>query len=339
LTTYRFDSTAGTVMKGRKYHEWNWPDGAIPVTFKASDGWTTSTPTQIGYFSENKSKSPTHYADADKVVRRASGGYASGTTGLPLAKPPGATTPSDSRPIILNRPFRSVAELGVVFSGTPWKNINFAFPESGDSALLDVFCVNESSDPSGMVAGKFDLNTSQVPVVEAVLEGAYQNELAAGTNFAAADDEVSRNTAESIAQMLVARTNSNTAGKGPFTNISNLVGYYVGGGTADKGYEDAYQGLGRDISDLMAGTSSGTKPTKWEIPRYTESAIRALSNTGQTRVWNLMIDVVAQTGKYQAGVTDPAKFAVDGEKRYWVHLAVDRFTGKVLDKQVEVVRE
>jgi hypothetical protein len=129
--------------------------------------------------------------------------------------------------------------------------------------------------------------------------------------------------------------------QGPFTNVSNLLGYYIGGGSAAKGYQDAYQGFGKDISDLMDGTSSFSKPSnvKWEIPRYTESAIRALSNTGQTRVWNLMIDVVAQTGKYASGATDLAKFAVDGEKRYWVHLAVDRFTGKVLDKQVEVVRE
>ena len=85
-------------------------------------------------------------------------------------------------------------------------------------------------------------------------------------------------------------------------------------------------------------TSSGLSPNG-PISRYAESAGRALANTGQTRVWNLMIDVVAQTGKFPAGATDLAKFAVDGEKRYWVHLAIDRFTGKVLDKQVEEVRE
>jgi hypothetical protein len=51
-----------------------------------------------------------------------------------------------------------------------------------------------------------------------------------------------------------------------------------------------------------------------------------------------MIDVIAQSGKIPAGGTDLAKFAVDGEKRYRVHLAIDRFTGKVLDKQVEEVR-
>ena len=27
------------------------------------------------------------------------------------------------------------------------------------------------------------------------------------------------------------------------------------------------------------------------------------------------------------------------EQRYWVHLATDRFTGQVIDKQIEVVNE
>ncbi|HEY8898826.1 MAG TPA: hypothetical protein VIM61_00225 [Chthoniobacterales bacterium] len=332
LPTYRWDSTAGTVIQGRQYHEWNVSDGPRPVIFKTADGWTASPPptngvTQIGYFSENKSNSPARYADADKIIRRASGGYSSGTTGLPLAKPSGAT-PSESRPIILNRPFRSVAELGAVFSGTPWKNLNFVFPESGDSALLDVFCVNEMSDPSGMVAGKFDLNTSQVPVVKAIIEGAYQNELSANASFGGANNVVADTTAEAVANSLVRRTNSTSAGQGPFTNVADLVGYYIGGATN----YNAYQGFGRDIETISP------KPTTWPIQRYTEAAVRALSNTGQTRVWNLMIDVIAQSGKIPAGGTDLAKFAVDGEKRYWVHLAIDRFTGKVLDKQVEEVR-
>ena len=34
-----------------------------------------------------------------------------------------------------------------------------------------------------------------------------------------------------------------------------------------------------------------------------------------------------------------ANFVVQGEKRYWVHVAIDRFTGQVIDKQIEVVNE
>ena len=32
-------------------------------------------------------------------------------------------------------------------------------------------------------------------------------------------------------------------------------------------------------------------------------------------------------------------FLVDGEQHYWVHVAIDRFTGQVVDKQIEVVNE
>jgi hypothetical protein len=32
-------------------------------------------------------------------------------------------------------------------------------------------------------------------------------------------------------------------------------------------------------------------------------------------------------------------FVVEGEQRYGVHVAIDRFTGRVLDKQIEVVNE
>jgi hypothetical protein len=48
---------------------------------------------------------------------------------------------------------------------------------------------------------------------------------------------------------------------------------------------------------------------------------------GQTRTWNLFIDVIAQTGKYAPGTTDITqanKFTVEGEKRYWLHIALGR---------------
>jgi len=59
----------------------------------------------------------------------------------------------------------------------------------------------------------------------------------------------------------------------------------------------------------------------------------------QTRIWNLMIDVIAQSGRYKPGETDLTKFIVEGEQRYWVHMAIDRFAGQVIDKQIEVVNE
>ena len=73
-----------------------------------------------------------------------------------------------------------------------------------------------------------------------------------------------------------------------------------------------------------------------------ETVARALSDMTQTRTWGLLIDVIAQTGKYALDATSVGqanKFVVEGEQHYWVHVAIDRFTGQVIDRQVEVVKE
>jgi hypothetical protein len=67
--------------------------------------------------------------------------------------------------------------------------------------------------------------------------------------------------------------------------------------------------------------------------------VRALSDTTQTRTWVLMIDVIAQSGRYPPAATDLSQFIVEGEKRYWLHVAIDRFTGEVIDQQLEAVYE
>jgi hypothetical protein len=50
--------------------------------------------------------------------------------------------------------------------------------------------------------------------------------------------------------------------------------------------------------------------------------------------------VVARSGDYKPNVpTLQNNFVVEGEQRYWVHVAIDRFAGRVLDEQIEVVNE
>jgi hypothetical protein len=63
----------------------------------------------------------------------------------------------------------------------------------------------------------------------------------------------------------------------------------------------------------------------------------------------LFIDVIAQTGRYSPGTTPPLdnnnanKFIVEGEKRYWLHIALGRdlVSGQVdvLGTQLEEVVE
>jgi hypothetical protein len=70
-----------------------------------------------------------------------------------------------------------------------------------------------------------------------------------------------------------------------------------------------------------------------------EAVLRALGGSTSSRTWNLLIDVVAQPGKFTPTASTLNDFNVEGSRRYWVHVAIDRYTGKVIDKQLERVDE
>ncbi len=285
-----------------------------------------------------------YYSDPDGVVRRGMGAYyTSGTSGLPMlvastysgssAQTTSSISQAQSRPIVLNRPFRNVGELGYVFSGTPWKNLDFFTPESGDAPLLDIFCVGESADANGRVAGKVDLNTRQAPVLQAIIAGACEDEQAA-YNSPPPWNLNPMTSAQALASgtTLISRTtNTTTLGQGPLRNVSELVGKYTG---INNAYGQPYDGFSNDLTAVFgANTQVGN------IQRFREAPVRALASVGQTRVWNLMIDVVAQIGRYPAGASSLNNFVVEGEQRCWVHVAIDRLTGQIIDKQIEVVKE
>jgi hypothetical protein len=59
-------------------------------------------------------------------------------------------------------------------------------------------------------------------------------------------------------------------------------------------------------------------------------------------VWNLLFDIIAQAGRFPPGAQqqgDLRNFVVEAEHRIWVHVAMDRLTGEVLDLQTEEVFE
>jgi hypothetical protein len=317
-----------------------------------------------------------YYADPDGVVRRAMSAYVPTTatypavlnaygqpSGLPMdigtdysgatnsAYGPGPQPiPAEqaSRPIMLNRPFRSVGDLDYVFSGTPWRSLDVGTPESGSKALLDVFCVNDTYDPNGLVAGKVNLNTRQAPVLAAILSGAYKDEFNPGNT-----NTMSPAYAQAIANALVARTGSSLTGQGPLANVSDLAGKWnalstvssIGATNGSQSYVGFSSDLLNNTNDLTAAqTAAGILPDNTDnadsrVERFRNAPIRALANAGTTRVWNLMIDVIAQTGRFPTSASGLANFAVEGERRYWVHVALDRYTGKVLDEQIEEVKE
>jgi hypothetical protein len=348
---------------------WNIANGPAPIADSL----------RLGAFTENIGPSTDNlyaqaYADPDDVIRRASGAFArlngsySGIEGLPMGQ--GATQNAGNRPVVLNRPFRSVAEMGYAFRGTPWKNLSFFSPETGDAALLDVFCLTEAppyslpnnSDVESaqpLVAGKVNLNTRQEKVLRAMLAGGAKDEL----NPLAAGKLTSQE-AGLVAQALVRRTTGSQAWYGPLTNVSELAGKVfakdlsTGDIPASAPVYTSTVPVSRDtpnrnlqatnttsLSWHFTGFSADLDPTLFvasrdsKNQRFREASIRALVDGGQTRVWNLMVDLIVQTGRIPNGISAMDRFVKEGESRVWVHLAIDRFTGEILDKQYEWVPE
>jgi hypothetical protein len=290
--SYRYEQGPGSVTNEPLYPGW---------TLGADPGGTGTY--FLGPISENNPKSSvTYYSDVDGVVRLADGAYANGTIGLPLA-----TGNFDSRPLNLNRPFRSVADLGYVFRDAPWKQLDFFTSNSADAALLDLFCLNESP-PSGVEAGRVDLNTRQPIVLSSVLTGAIQSE-ADNTTLSSSD-------AASIANAIVSWT-SNPA-NGPLLNRSEMV---------------------TKLANIYTYPGGANPSEDSVIKRRREASVRALADVSNARTWNLLIDVIAQSGRYPKNASDLNHFVVEGERRYWLHVAIDRYTGKVIAQQLEPVYE
>ncbi len=283
----------------------NEEDGYKAWGLNAASGWTyimegTSLALYSGLLAENKASSTTRYTDPDGVQRRGDGAYTTGTLGdggYPLA--PGA---DDSRPLVLNRPFRSIAEMGYASRGMPWKSLDFFSQESGDAALLDLFMLQEAPE---VIHGVVDLNTRQTPVLAALLNGALRSEDGSAT--------LSPGEATAFASALVAFTSGTTSPQGPLANRADLVARWI-------------------------GTLPATGPDEI-IKRRREAAARTLSDVGTTRTWNLLIDIIAQSGRYAPGAASLEKFTVQGERRYWLHLAMDRYTGEVIAEYLEPVYE
>ena len=357
------------------------PDTTLPNFSQDATGSAYADSNRLGLLSENiapSAASPTDpnaayrqaYADPDDIVRRASGGLASGggysasLDGLPLAQ---TTTAANSRPLILNRPFRSVAEMGYAFRAMPWKNVTFFLPETGDAALLDLFCLSEALPLSQranatitaappLVAGKVNLNTRQEKVLLALLAGALKDELKASETIAASTDALTG------ARALIDRTTGAKPWLGPLTNTADLAGKLCGkdltGITASDPVYTAtvsrtstepnrnpdipaeknhlnwhYTGYSADL-DSAFGAQKDRKSQ-----RLRESAIRSLADCGQTRVWNLMIDLVVQTGRIPARASALETYQKNSAQRIWVCLAIDRFTGEILDQRNEWVSD
>ena len=264
----------------------------------------------------------TIYADNDGVTRPADAVHPGGA-GTSGASTPYYTASTSYRPIMLNRPFRSVAELGYVFRDLPWKTLDFFTDKSADAGLLDIFTINDGAvvsngGPSGgpgmavpsVTAGTIDLNTTQPADLQAIFAGAVVDELNATT--------LNKTGGGATDAPVLAANVVNAVWASPLQNKAELV---------------TRPNLPGTILPSAANDNQAVKSRREAVPR-------ALASVSQTRVWNLLIDVVAQSGRFRPNATSLRDdFVVEGEQHYWVHVAIDRFTGQVIDRQIEVVNE
>jgi Tfp pilus assembly protein PilX len=217
------------------------------------------------------------------------------------------------RPIVMNRPFRSVGEMAYTFRDQPFRTLSFSSSNSPDAGLLDLFSTNDYSDSSGMRGGVVNLNSRQAPPLAAVLVNTIAREDTPRVKIPGPAQSPSPSPLGATAATNAATTLVSLTSSAPVKNKA-------------------------DLASLIANVNPvGFDATVPKTQR--ESMARALGEVNQTRTWNVLIDVIAQTGKYAPGEIDLKKFVVQGEQRYWVHVAIDRFTGQVIDKQIEVVNE
>lgn len=262
------------------------------------------------------------FQDPDGYARQPDGGLgfnpgSSGTQNNNVANPYtvdtsdptyGKLNKMDARPVILQRPYRSVAELGYVSRDVPWQTLNFyninrkygSDVNSGDAGLLDLFSV---VDEPAVTAGHLFLGISQQPVLEALLKGAALK--ADGTST------LSTTISQTVATAFKSYAFSSGIPTSKFpVNVANLVPFLSGIPTANLGV----------------------------IKNQRESVMRVLSST-QSRTWNILVDVVAQTGRFPGQSLTAGDFVVEGESRFWISVAIDRYTGKIVDQQIEKVNE
>jgi len=247
-----------------------------------------------GLLTGNKPASSTWYADADGQNRLGDAAFSSGANGEPMQA---GNLPS--RPAILNRPFRSVAEMGYAGRDMPWKTLDLFTQASADSPLLDAFMLSDTG-PSEIVAGAVNLNTRQTPVLQAILSGAAKTPASSLTATAA--------------QNLASRITTITS-TAPLDTKAALANTVTANATLDLG-----------------SVTDGAIKTRREV------VTRALGDVGQVRTWNLLVDGVAQSGQFVGG-TAAGDFLVQAEQRFWKSLAIDRPTATVISSQTETVNE
>jgi hypothetical protein len=233
-------------------------------------------------------------------------------------------TPPTFTPIVLNHAFANPGDMGYglrpEYATNRFQRLDF-HTANPNASLLDFFTYNPV-DHNYPRLGVVNLNTKHVPVLAAVLQNALKKDIDTAS-LPNPFPVVSSFEATAAAQAIVNATNPDV------------------GGTRATSRAD----IGRLTAAAASAIGIPAGLTVAEQEKVPEVIARALSEVGQTRTWNLMIDVVAQTGRYKPNAPDlsGSNFIVEGEKRCWLHVALGRDlrSGQVdvLGTQLEEVTE
>jgi hypothetical protein len=225
------------------------------------------------------------------------------------APAPGAT------PIVIDHAFTTTAELGYgLKTEENFTPLDLHTSGSNESALLDFFTYNPV-DHSYPRLGIVNLNTKNVPVLAAILQMAFKKDF---DTYPAPSPSptpaITHSEAMAAGQAIVNATSAGAGAAVDRSDISRLTEAVVAAGAIS-------------VSSLNPGE---------EQDKGKEAIARALSEVAQARTWNLFVDVIAQTGKYKPNAPDlsGSNFIVEGEKRYWLHIALGR---DLVNGQVDVL--
>jgi hypothetical protein len=253
----------------------------------------------LGGFVANLTSSSANYQDADGVVRPGDAWKQNELTGDGCVLYPGKATDA-CRPVVLSRPFISVAEMGYAFRDLPFESIDFDSTSSADAGLLDAFCLYELTP---VVAGHLNPTRAPLPILQAMLTGGAKD----------STQTISSSEAATLGAALQAGMSATSPG--PLLNRADLV---------------------TRLSTIVDAASLGTADTVDKA--YREAPVRAIATTVNTRTWNVFIDVIAQAGQMAPALTGGG-FVVRGQTHYWLHVAIDRYTGAIVDELLEPVYE
>lgn len=281
--------------KNKLYSIKTWSTGVTGAN-PDPNGTGTGTALPIGNLADGRSSAGAYYSDRGTgIIRHADD---------PAEDP---FTDNNARPVILNRPFKSVAEITYAFRDQAWRTISFSQDNAtagaapADSVLLDLFTVQP--EPS-LRSGVINLNTASQTALRALI---------ASTDLSDGRPELSK------AQLSASQADQ----------LAEAIYDYV------RQSSDHLLRTPADIGLMVKELSATAAFSK----RQREALVAALAEAHNARTWNLVLDVIAQTGKMSQRATGFENFHVSGETRMLVHLAIDRYTGEIVDQAVEPIAQ